>query len=145
MSSLLKTAPLANTGRTLPALPPLVFISLCGRQHPACVCWRLHYKDKIPIFQNKYSQKRNIGVSVPIYTFMRLWVIYIFQQSVWLFCWRKYVDWSWDYINRSQTHECGNWGWGRAIPRKGIHKWDLRCSGGHFVHKGDINGQASYK
>ncbi len=30
--------------------------------------------------------------------------------------------------NRSQTHECGNWGWGRAIPRKGIHKWDFRCS-----------------
>jgi hypothetical protein len=34
------------------------------------------------------------------------------------------------YINRSQTHECGNWGWGRAIPRKGIHKKDFRCSVG---------------
>ncbi len=31
-------------------------------------------------------------------------------------------------INRSQTHECGNWDWGRAIPRKGIHKWDFPCS-----------------
>ena len=31
------------------------------------------------------------------------------------------------YINRSQTHKCGNWGWGRAIPRKGIYKWDVRC------------------
>jgi hypothetical protein len=20
----------------------------------------------------------------------------------------QYVDWSWEYINRSQTHECGN-------------------------------------
>jgi hypothetical protein len=37
-----------------------------------------------------------------------------------LFCWRKYVDRSWDYINRSQTHECGNRAWGRAIYRKGI-------------------------
>jgi hypothetical protein len=27
-----------------------------------------------------------------------------------------------------QTHECWNWGWGRAIPRKGIHKCDFRCS-----------------
>ncbi len=23
----------------------------------------------------------------------------------------------WDYTNLSQTHECWNWGWGRAIPR----------------------------
>ncbi len=37
----------------------------------------------------------------------------------------KYVDGSWEYINRSHTHECGNWDWGCAIPRKGIHKWDF--------------------
>ncbi len=90
----------------------------------------MHCKDKILKFPNKYSQKRNIGVSVPISTFMRLWVIYTFQRSVCLFCWRKYVDRSRDYINRSQTHEYGKWGWGRAIPRKGIHKWDFRCSVG---------------
>jgi hypothetical protein len=40
----------------------------------------------------------------------------------------KCVDRSWEYINRSQAHECGNWDWGRAIPRKGIHKWDFPCS-----------------
>ncbi len=89
-----------------------------------------HCKDKIPKFRNKYSQKRNIGVSVPISIFMRLWAIYIFPRSVCLFCWRKYIDRSWDYINRSQTHECWNWGWGRAIPRKGILKRDFRCSPG---------------
>jgi hypothetical protein len=38
------------------------------------------------------------------------------------------VDRSCEYINRSQTHECGNWGWGRAIPRKGIYKRNCRCS-----------------
>ncbi len=32
------------------------------------------------------------------------------------------------YIKRSKTHECGNWGWGRAIPRKGIYKRNFRCS-----------------
>jgi hypothetical protein len=32
------------------------------------------------------------------------------------------VDRSWEYINRSQTHECGNWGLGCTIPRKGIYK-----------------------
>jgi hypothetical protein len=32
----------------------------------------VHCKDKIPKFLNKYSQKRNIGASVPIYTFICL-------------------------------------------------------------------------
>ncbi len=47
---------------------------------------------------------------------MCLWEILIFPRSFCLFCCRKYVDRSWEYINRSQTHECGNWDWGRAIP-----------------------------
>ncbi len=38
-----------------------------------------------------------------------------------------YVNQSWEYtcINRWQTHEYGNWDWGRTIPRKEIHKWDF--------------------
>ncbi len=75
-------------------------------------------KTKCRTIWNKYSQKRNIGASVPISTFMYLWGNYIFPRWVCLFCRRKYVDWSWEYINRSKTHECGNWGWGRAIPEK---------------------------
>ncbi len=59
---------------------------------------------------------------------MCLWANYIFPRWVCLFCWRKYVDRFWEYINRSQTHECGNWGWGRAIPRKGIFKRNCHCS-----------------
>jgi hypothetical protein len=41
---------------------------------------------------------------------------------------QKYADQSWENIIGSQTHEYGNWDCGRAIPRKGIHKWDFRCS-----------------
>jgi hypothetical protein len=40
----------------------------------------------------------------------------------------KYVDQSWEFINRSQTYESGNWDWGHAIPRKGIQKWYFSCS-----------------
>ncbi len=66
--------------------------------------------------------------SVPMSTFMFQWAIYIFPRLIYLFCCRKTCGRSWEYINRSQTRECGNWDWGRAIPLLGIHKWDFRCS-----------------
>ncbi len=55
-----------------------------------------------------YFQNRIIMVCLPISTFMYLWAIYIFPQSVCLGS-------MWDNINRSKTHECGNWERGRAV------------------------------
>ncbi len=46
----------------------------------------------------------------------------------------KYMDRSWKYKNRSQTHECGNWDGGHTIPFLGTHKWDYRCSVGLELH-----------
>ncbi len=47
---------------------------------------------------------------------------------------------SWEYINRSQTDECGNWDWGRAFTFLGIHKWDFCCS----VQKSCLHVQTYY-
>jgi hypothetical protein len=51
-------------------------------------------------------------VSVPISTFMYLWAIYVYSHNRSAYSAAgKYADRSWEYINRSQTHECGNWDW----------------------------------
>ncbi len=88
----------------------------------------VQWKEPISKIWNRYSQKRNCTATAIISTFMCLWTIYTYPRLICLFCCRKYVDRSWEYINRSQTHECGNLDWGRKIPRKGIQKWDFCCS-----------------
>ncbi len=94
------------------------------------------WESKINVwFPVMYSQKRHcyfpnriIMFCLPVPTLIDLWEIYYFQDRFAYSAAGKYVDRSWEYINRSQTHECGNWDWGRAIPSKGIHKLDFPCS-----------------
>ncbi len=74
-------------------------------------------RKKNPKMGNKYSQKRNCATTVPISTFMFLWAFYISPRSISLFCCREYVDRSWSYTNRSQTHEC-IWDWAAQFPEK---------------------------
>ncbi len=73
-----------------------------------------------------YSYSGNCMASVPISTFMCRWAIYIFPGSVHMFLAAQLGDRSWEYINRSQTHECGNWDCGRAIPFLGIFVSNFR-------------------
>ncbi len=40
----------------------------------------------------------------------------------------KLADWSWEYINRTQIHECRNWEQGPAVSFLGIHESDFRYS-----------------
>jgi hypothetical protein len=89
---------------------------------------RIRYKCLVPIYvfpeMKMLFTKQNYNVLSPrSYTHISMRDIYIsridlpilLQGNMWISC---------KYINRSQTHECGNWYWGSAIPRKGITKWD---------------------
>ncbi len=78
-----------------------------------------------------YFQNRIIMFCLPVPTLLYLWEIYIYFQDRSAYPGvGKYVVRSWEYIiaHIKQIHEFGNWDWGRAIPRKGIHKWDFQCS-----------------
>ncbi len=60
----------------------------------------------------RYFQNRILIFCLGIPTLIYLWEIYIFLGFFCLFCCSQiqYVDRSWGYINRSQTHECRNLG-----------------------------------
>ena len=68
-------------------------------------------------FPFMYSQKFSVSKFLHSYICERF--IHFLDRSVY-FAVAKYVGGSWEYINRSQTHECGNWDCGRAIPFLGI-------------------------
>ncbi len=74
-----------------------------------------HTATKIPFM---YSQKRNCAPQSNVHIHVSVSDSYIFPGSVHIFSCsrigRRIVGIQ--YINRSQTHECGNFDWGRAIP-----------------------------
>ncbi len=48
----------------------------------------------------------------------------IFSRSVRLFGWIAFEDWLWEYINRSQLHECWNWKQG---PENICFEFSVQC------------------
>jgi hypothetical protein len=91
-------------------------------------------KNQCRKFETNIPRKEIARPHFPISTFMCLWAIYIPTIDLPILLQEICgVDHSWEYtyiVNRAQTHECGNWDCGRTIPRKGLHKWDFRCSKG---------------
>jgi hypothetical protein len=67
-----------------------------------------HCKDTIPNIRKKYSQKRNWRPQSQFpHSCVCLRFIYSHDWSAYSAA-GKYLDRSWEYINCSQTHECGN-------------------------------------
>ncbi len=100
--------------------------------------WESNNNCLVPIYDsqtwNCYFQNRIIMFCLPVHT-LHLYIcerfIYFQDQSAYSAA-GEIVDRSWGYINRSLTHKCGDWDWGWAIPRKGIHKLDFPCCVGHI-------------
>jgi hypothetical protein len=75
---------------------------------------RVPYKCLVPIYVFLEAKllfpKQNDNVLSPSsYTHISVRALYISRISLPILLPGKYVDRSWEYINRSQTHECGNW------------------------------------
>ncbi len=73
---------------------------------------RIQYKGLAPIYvfteMKLLFPKQNFMFCLPAPTLIYLLGIYIYFQDRSVWC-RKYVDLFLEYINRSWTHECGNW------------------------------------
>ncbi len=85
--------------------------------------------------ESNISQKWNCTAPFPIPTSVNLLAIYIFTKAVCLFVLQQY-RWThlWEYINRSQIHECGIWERSRSVSFLGIYKSDLLRSAGWDCH-----------
>jgi hypothetical protein len=94
-------------------------------------------RENTEISKQIFPEKKYRGLSPYFHIHASVWEIYILPWLVCLIRWRKYVDQSRVYINRSKTHECGNWGWGRALPRKGrycINEIAVAVRGGDLLY-----------
>jgi hypothetical protein len=67
---------------------------------------------------NKYSRHSYIHFSVSDLHSPLIGLPFLLQEN----------RWAERYLDRSQTHKCGNWDKGRAIPFLGIHKSKFLCS-----------------
>ncbi len=100
--------------RNCAATVPKIHVSVSEFARSICLfcCRKVTFSCTVytaKIIRNKYSQKRNSrGHSPNFQIHVCLWAIYLFPRSICIFFYRKYVDWFWEYINRSLTHDCGN-------------------------------------
>ncbi len=110
----------------------MIFHKNCHHRFWHKKTWRYEIKSWLTILYTAKTQYRKFETNIPrkvagpqsLFPHLCEWFMYSHDRSAYSAA-GKYVDPSWEYINRSQTRECGNWNWGRANPLLGIHKWDL--------------------
>ena len=82
--------------------------------------------------------QRQFRLNIPFLGIARpqpqLWAIYIFPRSVHIFPLAEKADPSWEYIIRSQTHECGHWDLYPNIPFLGIFVSNFQFQSFNFRH-----------
>ncbi len=88
--------------------PPMAYLHMPLQRHT------------MPKILSKYSQKRNISNSI---SYIHVSVSDLYIPMVGLPILLKEKRWT----DRSQTHACGNWGWGHTIPFLGIRKSKYQC------------------
>ncbi len=81
-----------------------------------------------------YSQKRNCAALLfpkQNYNFLSAYFhieLHIPGKGLAIFAAAKLADWSWEYLIRSQIHECRKWEGGRTVSFLEINKSDFRYS-----------------
>jgi hypothetical protein len=146
-----------------PPLPPPPPVLCSGQKHGRWIQWKWQSRaTDIPFYcvtctamENplRYSQKKNCAASVPHLCVCERF-IYSQDRSTY-FPAAEQADRSWEY-KCPQTHECGNWDWGRAVPFLGIFVsyfqycvfavWSRKrcCSIYEFLDKTMIPGKLAY-
>ncbi len=78
-----------------------------------CTCWSALQRNSDLCFPRK--ELRGLSPNFHIHVSVSDLHIYSHDWSTY-FPAAEYADRSWEYINRSQKHECRNWDCGRAVP-----------------------------
>ncbi len=117
--------------------------------HLLCsMCWTALQRQNTEISKQIFPEKEYRGLSLNFRIHMSVSDLYITTIGLPILLkeiWRPILGL---YKSLKNMHECGNWGWGRVIPRKGIYKWDFRCSVGKkwfFYAESDLWARGSQR
>jgi hypothetical protein len=119
---------------TRPSMTPLSCrTNLAGQYTANEGLAKILYKCLVSIFvfpeiKLLFTKQKYNALSRSIYTHISVRDLYIYRISQHILLEGNMWTNPGNIFKSSQTHECGNWDWGLAIPKRGIYKWDFPCS-----------------